>query len=110
MGVTMNERWTVEEIRTLARVAYFPVLRAELVGKPVVKAEHLRAAESALPGRTLHTCKDRCYRISEVLRDEGLPFVRGWRPPDEVGQNPNSSGVTAVIREALLAAAKAEFG
>jgi hypothetical protein len=106
----MYRQWTVEEIRTLARVADFPVPRAELAGEPVVKAEHLRAAEYALPGRTHHTCKDRCYRISEVLRDEGLPFVDGWKPPDEVGQTPNSVGVAAVIREAILATARREFG
>jgi len=57
-----NNTWTVDEIRTLARVAYFPVLRAELDGEPFVKAEYPLAAESVLPGPTPHTCKDRCYR------------------------------------------------
>lgn len=105
----MRRGWTVDEIRTLARVAYFPVLRAELSGDPVVKAEYLRRAESALPDRTHHTCKDRCYRISEVLRDEGLPYVQGWQPPDQVGQTPNSTGVSQVIAEAVLADAIREF-
>lgn len=94
--------WTAAEVRILAETAYFPVLLAQLRGMSVVKAEALRAAESKLPGRTHHTIKDRCYRISEVLRDEGFPWVRGWNPPDVVGQTPNSAGVTAVIREAVL--------
>lgn len=106
----MARQWTVEEVRTLAEVAYFPVLRAELAGENPVKVDALRRAEKALPGRTHHTLKDRCYRISEVLRDEGLPWVQGWKPPDLVGQTPNSAGVSQVIREALLAQARSEFG
>lgn len=102
----MTGLWTVEEVRMLFEVAYLPVLRAQLDGKEVVKAEAIRAAESKLPGRTHHSIKDRCYRISEVLRDEGLPSVRGWNPPDEVGQTPNSVGVTRVIREAVLPLAR----
>jgi hypothetical protein len=70
----------------------------------------LRQAEHALPGRTHHTIKDRCYRISEVLRDAGLPWVDGWNPPSLVGQRPNSPGTTRVIERAILHEARAEFG
>jgi hypothetical protein len=105
----MRERWTEAEIETLATIAYFPVLRLQLQGLPAVKVDYLRRAESALPRRTHHTIKDRCYRISEVLRDEGLPWVNGWNPPDQVGQTPNSAGVTAIIRAGVLESARAEF-
>lgn len=98
--------WTVDEVRTLTEACYLPVLRAQLEGKDVVKAEYLRIAETKLPGRTHHTIKDRCYRISEVLRDEGYPFVRGWNPPDEVGQTPNSEGTTKIIRDAVIPVAR----
>lgn len=106
----MHRVWTTDEIRALWETAYRPVLRAEIRGLSVNKAEYLRRAESVLAGRTFHICKDRCYRISTLLRDEGLPFVAGWRPPDEVGQSPNSAGQTAVIRSALFASAREEFG
>jgi hypothetical protein len=105
----MGTAWTTDEIRTLAEIAYFPVLLAERSGRPVVKAEALRDAERLLPGRTHHTLKDRCYRISEVLNDEGFPWVAGWKPPALVGQTPNSAGVTALIREAVLPIARREL-
>ncbi len=105
----MAERWTTDEVGVLFEAAYWPILRSQIAGVDFVKAEALRAAESKLPGRTHHTIKDRCYRISEVLRDEGLPWVRGWNPPDEVGQTPNTAGVTMVIREAVLPLARSHL-
>lgn len=98
----MYHEWTFREIQALTTIAYIPVLQAELDGRRVVKAEMLRRAESALPGRTHHTLKDRCYRISEVLRDEGLPWVGGWKPPAMAGQRANSPGVTSLIRAAAV--------
>lgn len=98
----MYREWTFNEIQTLTQLAYIPVLEAELSGQPIVKAEMLRRAEEALPGRTHHTLKDRCYRISEVLHDEGLPWVAGWKPPAMAGQRANSPGVTNLIRRAAL--------
>jgi len=95
---SMTERWTVEEVRTLARCCYFPVLREELAGGRPVKADALREAEAHLPHRTHHTLKDRCYRISSVLDRHGYPWVEGWKPPEMVGQTPNSAGAEAVIR------------
>ena len=110
----MSGPWTVDEVRTIAELAYFPVLRADLPGERPNKAHALRQAEQHLPGRTHHTLKDRCYRISEVLRDEvlrdeGLPWVQGWKPPDLVGQRPSSAGMTDVIRAAVPAPARSEF-
>ena len=99
----------MEEVRALAELACFPVLRAELAGERPNKAHTLRQAHEHLPGRSFHTLKDRCYRISEVLRDDGLPWVPGWKPPDLVGQRPNSAGMTDVIRAAVLDAAQSEF-
>jgi hypothetical protein len=101
-GTVRGQRWTVEEVRILMASCYLPVLQAEQVGERVVKSDYLVAAEEQLPSRTFHTIKDRCARISEVLRDEGLPSVKGWRPSGFASQTPNSAGVTAVIREAVL--------
>lgn len=106
----MGEPWTVDETRVLAEVACFPVLQAERAGRKVVKAEYLRRAERRLQGRTHHTLKDRCYRISEVLRDAGYPWVQGWKPPSMVGQHPNSEGVTAMTRAAVLPLAEKLLG
>lgn len=106
----MTNRWTAEEVRVLWKTAYLPVLRGQLQGEQLNKASSLRDAEKELPGRTHHTLKDRCYRISEVLDTEGLPWVRGWQPPSNVGQTPNSAGVNAIIRGAILTDAQREFG
>ena len=106
----MRRLWTVEEVHILTETAYIPVLRAEQSGQDVIKADALRAAERRLPGRTHHTLKDRCYRISEVLRDEGLPWVQGWKPPEMGGQRRNSAGTTEVIKAGALSLVRTEFG
>jgi hypothetical protein len=98
----VSNRWTEDEIRILMTACYLPVLQAEISGEQPVKADYLRAAQRQLSDRTLHTVQDRCYRISEVLRDEGLPWVFGWKPPDMVGQTPNSPGVTILLRKVVL--------
>lgn len=92
--------WTATELKILAQL-YFKVLREERSGNHINKADVLREAEAALPGRTHHTLKDRCYRISEVLDDHGIPWVNGWKPPLLVGQSPNSIGVSRRIWKAL---------
>jgi hypothetical protein len=95
-------RWTAEEVEILAVHTYWPALEAELSGKRYVKSDLLETGEAWLSGRSHHTVKDRCYRISQVLWEEGLPWVRGWKPPELVGQRPNSPGVDQVIRELAL--------
>ena len=60
-------QWTSSEVKILAENAYWPVLEAELAGRPIVKAVALRHAGLFLPERTHHSIKDRCYKISEVL-------------------------------------------
>lgn len=106
----MTNLWAEAEIIALAETAYFPVLRNQIAGRRSVKADYLRKAERVLPGRTHHSIKDRCYRISEVLRDNQLAWVQGWNPPGQVGQSPNSLGVTGTISRAILGRARREFG
>ncbi|NDK90411.1 DUF3883 domain-containing protein [Gordonia desulfuricans] len=96
-----GQPWTKSDIEILA-VEYFTVLEAEIAGVPVVKAEALRRAQQALPtDRTIHTLKDRCYRISEELWKRDLPWVEGWKPPQLVGQSPNSDNVATTIWSAV---------
>lgn len=89
-----GEAWTQYEVEILAR-EYFEVLRSESRGQSVNKNEALRRARGAMPtDRTIHTLKDRCYRISEELWKRDLPFVAGWRPRQLVGQSPNNVAAT----------------
>lgn len=100
-GVVPGEPWTQRDVEILAR-EYFDVLDSELAGQSVNKNDALRRAQGAMPTeRTIHTLKDRCYRISEELWKRGLPFVAGWRPPQLVGQSPNSVNVSATIWAAI---------
>lgn len=97
----VGEPWTQAEVTTLGR-EYFAVLREERAGRSVNKNDALRRAQAAMPvERTIHTLKDRCYRISEELWKRDLPYVSGWRPPQLVGQNPNSVNVAATIWAAI---------
>lgn len=99
--VVPGEPWTVRDVEILAR-EYFDVLQSELAGQSVNKNDALRRAQAAMPtDRTIHTLKDRCYRISEELWKRDLPFVAGWRPPQLVGQNPNSGNVSTTIWAAV---------
>lgn len=96
-----GEPWTQSDVEILAH-EYFEVLNAELAGRDVVKADALRRAQSLMPtDRTIHTLKDRCYRISEELWKRDLPWVEGWKPPQLVGQSPNSVNVAATIWSAI---------
>ena len=96
-----GEPWTQSDVRILAR-EYFAVLGAERAGQSVNKNDALRQAQAAMPvHRTIHTLKDRCYRISEELWKRDLPYVAGWKPPQLVGQSPNSMNVAATIWAAI---------
>ncbi len=92
--------WTADEVARLAR-EYFAVLDEELAGGHVNKNAVLRRAQQNLPGRTLHTLKDRCYRISEELAKRHLPWVQGWKPPAMGGQTSNTANVGATIWQAI---------
>ena len=96
-----GEAWTQTDVAVLA-AEYFAVLDAERDGRPVNKNDALRRAQAAmLTDRTIHTLKDRCYRISEELWKRGLPWVDGWKPPTMVGQRANSVNVAATIWAAI---------
>lgn len=96
-----GEPWTQTEVEILAK-EYFEVLDAESRGEQVNKNAALRRAMAALPSeRSLHTLKDRCYRISEELWKRDLPWVEGWKPPQLVGQSANSVNVSTTIWAAI---------
>lgn len=70
--------WAAAEIRPTV-TAYFTMLRAELSGRPYVKADFNREVQAAT-GRSRGAVEYKFQNISAVLRDIGLPYVLGYRP------------------------------
>ena len=96
-----GELWTQLEVEIVAR-EYFKVLRAELNGQSLSKADAIRKAAAALPTpRSTHTVDDRMRRISEELWKHGLPYVQGWRPSTLANQSSNTRNQAALIWSAI---------
>jgi hypothetical protein len=72
--------WPEAEIRPTV-TAYLTMLRAELAGEPYVKAAVNREVQAATR-RSRGAVEFKFANISAVLRDIGLPYVRGYRPRD----------------------------
>jgi hypothetical protein len=70
--------WPKAEIRPTV-TAYFTMLRAELAGQPYVKAHFNRQVQAAT-GRSHGAVEYKFQNISAVLREIGLPYIRGYIP------------------------------
>jgi hypothetical protein len=70
--------WADAEIRPTV-TAYFTMLRAELAGRPYVKAAFNREVQAAT-GRSRGAVEYKFQNISAVLSEIGLPYVLGYRP------------------------------
>jgi hypothetical protein len=71
--------WSRDEVDLIV-ADYFHMLKAELAGKPYSKAEHNRALQSLLDGRSKSSVEFKHQNISAVLVGMGLPYIDGYKP------------------------------
>jgi hypothetical protein len=71
--------WTVEEVE-LTVETYFAMLRADLLGQSLNKAEHNRRLQTRIPARSIDSIEYKHRNISAVLIDLGLPPLTGYKP------------------------------
>lgn len=71
--------WTEDEIRALVE-DYFAMLRMDRGGVPYSKAEHNRALQERLHGRSKGSIEYKYQNVSGVLYDEGFPYIPGYKP------------------------------
>lgn len=75
----MAEDWSLEEVA--ATVAdYFVMLNHEIRGEQYNKKEHNRLLQKLLRGRSAGAIEFKHANISAVLREEGYPFIDGYKP------------------------------
>lgn len=78
-AVNSGDDWTEDEIRALVE-DYFAMLRMDRSGEPYSKAEHNRALQQRLPGRSKGSIEYKYQNVSGVLYDEGFPYIPGYKP------------------------------
>ncbi|HEX8612055.1 MAG TPA: HNH endonuclease [Telluria sp.] len=84
---TASKNWTDEELAASVR-AYMAMLRSELAGEPINKAEANRQLrETVLAARTESAVEFRMQNISSTLFDLRLPHIVGYRPARNVGSS-----------------------
>lgn len=84
---TASKDWTDEELAASVR-AYVAMLRSELAGEPINKAEvNRQLRETALSARTKSAVEFRMQNISSTLFDLRLPHIAGYRPARNVGSS-----------------------
>lgn len=71
--------WSRDEVDLIVS-DYFLMLRAELAGEPYSKAEHNRALQPLLDGRSKSSVEFKHQNISAVLVGMGLPYIGGYKP------------------------------
>ena len=71
--------WSRDEVDLIV-ADYFTMLRAELAGEPYSKAEHNRALQPLLDGRSKSSVEFKHQNISAVLVGMGLPYIDGYKP------------------------------
>jgi hypothetical protein len=77
--MTAGEDWSLDEVE--ATVAdYFEMLTAELAGSTPNKAERNRLLRKRLRDRSHGSVEFKHQNISAVLRNEGLPYIDGYKP------------------------------
>jgi hypothetical protein len=71
--------WSRDEVDLIV-ADYFNMLKAELAGRPYSKAEHRRALQPLLGGRSESSIEFKHQNISAVLVGMGLPYIEGYKP------------------------------
>lgn len=79
VAISPGDDWTEEEIRILVE-DYFSMLRMDRAGLRYSKAEHNRALQQQLPGRSKGSIEYKYQNVSGVLYDEGFPCIPGYKP------------------------------
>lgn len=88
----MPDAWSLEEVA--ATVAdYFVMLNHEIRGEPYNKKEHNRLLQKLLHHRSAGAIEFKHANISAVLREEGYPFIDGYKP---------RSNYQEILREVVL--------
>ena len=78
MAEPAGSDWTEREVALIV-ADYLDMLREELAGREVVKAERNRALQAML-GRSKGSIEYKHQNISAVMQLLGLPFIRGYKP------------------------------
>ena len=73
------EDWSPEEV-VFTVEDYFSMLADELACQPYSKAQHNRALQALLNGRTKGAIERKHQNISAVLNDLGYVFIQGYKP------------------------------
>jgi len=71
--------WSRREVDAVVRV-YLRMLRMQLLGQVLTKAEHNRELAEVLPSRNLHSIEYKHRNISAVLVEAGYPVLIGYKP------------------------------
>lgn len=74
----VGTNWSDDELDAIV-ADYFAMLAAERAGEPFVKAHHSKALMDQI-GRTHRSVEFKHMNISAVLRELGLPTIRGYKP------------------------------
>jgi hypothetical protein len=74
-----GEDWSLDEVEA-AVSDYFEMLTAELAGSTPNKAERNRLLRKRLRDRSHGSVEFKHQNISAVLRNEGLPYIDGYKP------------------------------
>ena len=77
--MTAGEDWSLHEVEA-AVADYFEMLTAELAGSTPNKAERNRLLRKRLRDRSHGSVEFKHQNISAVLRNEGLPYIDGYKP------------------------------
>ncbi len=74
-----RDKWVLTEIEVLV-AAYADMLKREMRGERVVKADAVRALEVVLPARTSGSIERKMQNVSAVLDEKGMPWIPGYKP------------------------------
>lgn len=75
----MNTPWTTAELAYIIQ-DYFSMLIDEINGNPYNKTEHRNKLHTFLPNRNKKSLEYKHMNISAVLRDIGIPYIKGYKP------------------------------
>jgi hypothetical protein len=73
------EDWSQQEIDIIV-ADYFSILSDELENKPINKTEHRKKIQPLLRNRSEKSIDFKHMNISAVLRNMGIPYIKGYKP------------------------------